>query len=219
MVMDDPAVIEKIHASKVPAVLINGMDRTMRLDCVLPDNWSAGWLATRRLLAAGHRRIMHVARRHRLSVQRRFDGFKVALEEAGIVFDPQAHLIDLLDMGQEIPLAQRAIRDALRDARLDGVTALFCVTDVIAISVMRRLQSEGFRVPEDISIIGIDDISIATHCRPPLTTLRIDRVELGRLGVQQLMRRIADPDASVLRLDLGAGLIERGTVGHCAPAR
>jgi DNA-binding LacI/PurR family transcriptional regulator len=212
--MDDPLVIETIVASRAAAVLVNGMDRTMRLDCVLPDNWSAGWLAARRLLAAGHRRIMHVAMRHRLSMQRRFDGFKVALEEAGIGFDPKAHVIDLLEMGVEIPQAQRAIRKALQDGRLDGVTAFFCGTDVIALSVMQGLQSEGVRVPEDISIIGMDDIAIATHSRPPLTTIRIDRIELGRLGVQFLMRRIAEPNASVSRVNLGVKLIERATIAE-----
>jgi DNA-binding LacI/PurR family transcriptional regulator len=112
--MDDPAVIDRLVDSKLPAVLVNGMDRTMRLDCVLPDNWSAGWLATRRLLAAGHKRIVHVASRHRLSMQRRLEGFKMALEEAGIAFDPDRHLIDLLQMKVELPQAQRAIRQALQ---------------------------------------------------------------------------------------------------------
>jgi DNA-binding LacI/PurR family transcriptional regulator len=215
--MDDPAVIDRLVGSKLPAVLVNGMDRTMRLDCVLPDNWSAGWLATRRLLEAGHTRIVHVASRHRLSMQRRLEGFKMALEEAGIAFDPDRHLIDLLQMKVELPQAQRAIRQALQDGRLDGVTAFFCATDVVALSVMQGLQSEGVRVPEDVSVIGIDDISIATHSRPPLTTIRIDRGELGRLGVQSLMRRIAEPEASVLRVNIGVRLIERATIGQLAP--
>ncbi|MGH6806273.1 MAG: hypothetical protein ACREEJ_05380, partial [Ensifer adhaerens] len=58
--LDDRAAIDRLAASGVPTVLINGMDRSMRMDSVLPDNWSAGWLATRRLLEAGHRDIVHV---------------------------------------------------------------------------------------------------------------------------------------------------------------
>jgi DNA-binding LacI/PurR family transcriptional regulator len=212
--LDDAIVTERIIGYKVPAVLVNGMDRTMRLDCVLPDNWCAGWLATRRLLAAGHKRIMHVAKRHRLSMQHRFDGFRIALEEDGISFDPRAHIIDLFEMGLSIPNTQSAIRNALQEGRLNGVTALFCGTDVIALSVMQGLQSERLRVPEDVSIIGIDDVAIATHSRPPLTTIRIDRVELGRLGIQLLMRRIADPNAGVSRVNLGVKLIERATVAQ-----
>jgi len=210
--MDDAAVIEKIVASDVPAVLINGMDRTMQLDCAMPDNWSAGWLAARRLLAAGHTRIMHVAMLHRLSMRRRFDGFRVALEEAGIGFDREAHLIDLVDMGLGISQTQRAIKMALQSGRLDGVSALFCGTDVIALGAMQGLQSEGFHVPKQMSIIGMDDIAIAAHSRPPLTTIRIDRVELGRLGIRLLMRRVANPGASVSRINLGVRLIERGTI-------
>ena len=79
--MDHPVMIDRIVDRGIPAVIINGMDRTMRLSCVLPDNWSAGWLAAQRLLAAGHREIVHVTIPHRLSLRRRLEGFRIALEE------------------------------------------------------------------------------------------------------------------------------------------
>ncbi len=74
-------------------------------------------------------------------------------------------------------------------------------------------QSSGFAVPDDFSIIGLDDIAVALHSRPPLTTIRIDRVELGRAGIQMLMKRIADPGASIVRVNIGMRLVERATVG------
>lgn len=101
--------LERIIASKLPAVLINGMDCTMRLNSVLPDNWSAGWLAT-----------------HRLSLRRRLEGFRVALEEAGIRFDPQRHVLDLSKFGVQESQTQQVVRQVLQDGSLADTTAFFC---------------------------------------------------------------------------------------------
>lgn len=210
--VDNPAVIDRVAESGLPAVIINGMDRSMRLSCVLPDNWSAGWLATRTLLQAGHREIMHVALAHRLSMQRRLEGFRVALEEAGIPFDPERHLFDLEAQGFGEADTQKAIRTALKQGRFARTTAFFCSTDLVAVGVMQALSDEELSVPGDYSIIGLDDIAIARHSRPPLTTIRIDRAELGRTGVHLLMERIADPDSNVRRVNLGVKLVERTSV-------
>jgi DNA-binding LacI/PurR family transcriptional regulator len=211
--LDDRSAIDRIAGSGVPAVLINGMDRSMRVDSVLPDNWSAGWLATRRLLEAGHRDIVHVTLPLRLSMERRMAGFRMALEEAGIPFDADKHVIDLGKLGYLETQAQLATRDALQAGRLDNVTAIFCSMDVVALGVMQALQSHGFSIPADFSVVGLDDVSIAMHSRPPLTTISIGRAELGRRGVELLMKRIANPDETFVRVNMGVRMIERATVG------
>jgi DNA-binding LacI/PurR family transcriptional regulator len=212
----DRAMIDRIAECGVPAVLINGMDRSMRIDTVLPDNWSAGWLATRRLLEAGHREIMHVTLPRRLSMLRRLEGFRQAIEEAGIPFDPERHILDLGKMDLPETHAQLAIRQAFDSGRLSKVTAFFCSMDVVALGVMQGLQGKGFTVPDDYSIVGMDDVAVATHSRPPLTTMRIDRAELGRKGIQLLTNRIANPNDNVARINLGVKLVERATI---APPR
>jgi DNA-binding LacI/PurR family transcriptional regulator len=214
--LDDHRMIERIAESGTPAVLINGMDRTMRIDTVLPDNWAAGWLATRRLLQAGHRDIMHVTLPRRLSMQRRMEGFRHAIEEAGIVFDPDRHILDLAKMNLPETQAQLAIRQAHDAGRLNGVTGFFCSMDIVALGVMQGLQSKGFAVPDDYSVIGLDDVAVAARSRPPLTTMQIDRGAIGRKGIQLLTNRIANPAESVSRINLGVKLIERETV---APPR
>lgn len=211
--VDHPLIIDRIVACDVPAVVVNGMDRTMRLSCVLPDNWSAGWLAAQQLFAAGHREIVHVTYPRRLSLQRRLDGFRVALEEAGIAFDNDRHVFDLGRIGLGEPEITVAIRKAFMEGRYASATAFFCGNDHIAISVMQALRSQGHSVPGQYSVIGIDDIAIAQHSNPPLTTMRVERAELGRIGVQLLLERIADPAASIRRINLGVKLIERASVG------
>ncbi len=210
--IDNPDAIDRVAASGLPAVIINGMDRSMRIDCALPDNWSAGWLATRSLLLAGHREIVHITHPQRLSMQRRLDGFRVALEEAGIRFDRERHIYELPNSGWNEIDAPLAFQNALSSGRFAGVTAFFCGTDLLAVGTMQALSDLGYSIPEDYSVIGFDDITIAKHSKPPLTTVRIDRLELGRVGVKLLMQRISDPNSSAERVNLGVKLIERGTI-------
>lgn len=211
--LDDAGMMRRIAAAGVPAVLINGMDRSMQLDSVLPDNWSAGWLATQHLLAAGHRNIVHITLPHRLTMQRRMDGFSVAIEEAGLGFDPARHILHLGEMGYAETQARSAITTAFEAGRLQDVTAFFCSSDMVAFGVMQGLQSLGFVIPDHFSIIGLDDVALSGNSRPPLTTMRIQRTELGRTGVQLLLDRIANPSRSAVRLNLGVHLVERATVG------
>lgn len=211
--LDDQKMIDHLLARDIPTVVLNGMDRSMRVSCALPDNWSAGWLATQRLLDLGHREIMHVTRPERLSLRRRMEGFRVALEEAGIGFDHERDVLNISPLAKDEGEAHLAVREALKQGRLDRPTAFFCSTDVVALGLLRALQEAGRTAPDDYSVISVDDVSIAAHCNPPLTTMRIDRVELGRTGVQLLLERIAEPDSQVKRINLGVALINRESVG------
>ncbi len=98
-----------------------------------------------------------------------------------------------------------------------GVLFAYAMADIVVAlqagrpRVMQALQSNGFSVPNDFSVIGLDDIAVALHSRPPLTTIRIDRIELGRAGIQMLMKRIADPGANIVRVNIGERLVERAT--------
>ncbi|MBF9232448.1 LacI family DNA-binding transcriptional regulator [Microvirga alba] len=211
--LDQPAIVEQVVASGVPAVIINGLDPTMRLSSISPDNRFAGWLATQRLLEVGHREIVYITLPLRLSLRRRLDGFRDAMESVGITFDPDRHVIDL-DKEKVADFETRiAIDRAFKSGRLKETTAFLCSTDIIALGVLQSLEARGLSVPSDYSVIGFDDMTIALHSRPPLTTMRIDRVELGRQGIAMLMEQIANPNTSPRRVAMAVPLIERATVG------
>lgn len=211
--LDQPDIVEPIVASGIPTILVNGMDREMRLDGLTPDNRFGGWLATRQLIDAGHREIVHVTRKHRISRKRRLDGFQDALAEAGLAYDASRHLIDLEENDLLEFEAGVAIHRAFERGILDKATAFFCCTDVIAISVLQALEARGLSVPGDYSVIGFDDVTIAHHSRPPLTTMRVRREEMGRLAIAMLKDRIADPAAGSRRMSVGVELVERATIG------
>jgi DNA-binding LacI/PurR family transcriptional regulator len=211
--LDRPAIVEQVVASEVPAVIVNGLDPMMRLSSISPDNRFAGWLATQRLLHAGHREIVYITLPLRLSLRRRLDGFRDALDGAGIPFDPDRYVIDL-DKEKVADFETRiAIDRAFRSGRLADTTAFFCSTDVIALGVLQALDARGFSVPSDYSVIGFDDMTIALHSRPPLTTMRIDRLKLGREAVSMLIDKIGNPDLLPRRVAMAVPLIERATVG------
>ncbi len=211
--LDHPVLIDQVARSHAPAVIVNGIDRTMRLSCVLPDNRSAGWLATTRLLSEGHTEIVHVSRLFRTSLKERFEGFRDAMQDAGIAIDAERHLLDLTAAGYLEFDTSTALLEAMQKKRFAKSTAFVCSNDIMALGVMDALRARGGNIPRDYSIIGMDDISIARHSNPALTTLRIEREELGRVGWQMLKERALDSEARVRRIGMAVRIIERGTIG------
>lgn len=210
--LDHPVLIEQVVRSQVPAVIVNGVDRTMRLSCVLPDNRSAGWLATTRLISEGHTEIVHVSRLFRTSLKERFDGFRDAMQEAGIAINPERHLLDLSMAGFLEFDTSTALLEAMRQKRFSQATAFVCSNDIMALGVMDALRARGASIPGDYSVVGMDDISIARHSNPPLTTLRIEREELGRVGWEILRERVLNGQGRTCRIGLAVKLVERGSV-------
>lgn len=206
--LDAPGLVDEVVALGCPAVIVNGMDRTMRLPSVSPDYHFGAWSATNHLLDLGHRDIVHVTHPYRQSITRRIDGLRNALEEAGIGFDPDRNLLDLGSPDLMTAAAGNIFGDWLekRDRLPD---AIFCVNDIVALGVLQELQSRGISVPQDISVMGFDGLPIGAHSTPPLTTMKTDREALGRIAVDLLIGRAERPDQAVERVTLGVHLEDR----------
>ncbi len=134
------------------------------------DNVTGGYLATRHLLQTGRRNIAFLGSKSRRSPElaARYDGYVKALTEAGIAVNESLHVDANSSDGQ----GYRALQELLqRDVAFD---AIFAVTDVIAIEAMRSLEDHGYAIPGDVAMVGFDDISLAAHVSPPLSTVRQD---------------------------------------------
>jgi DNA-binding LacI/PurR family transcriptional regulator len=134
------------------------------------DNVDGGYQATRHLLATGRKKIALLGTTSQRSPElaARYDGYCKALREAGIEPDERLRVDAHSSDGQ----GYRAVLELLdRNAKFD---ALFAVTDVIAIDAMRALEDNGRSIPGDVAVVGFDDISLAAHVTPPLTTVRQD---------------------------------------------
>lgn len=178
---------------------------------VLTDNVEAAERATRHLIDLGHRDIGHLlGPEHNMVARERHIGFNRALEKVGIKPVPEWTLRGNFDMESGFAAAARFISLQKRP------TALFAANDESAIGFLSGLRQHGIICPRDISIVGFDDLGVAPHYDPPLTTMRQPREALGRMAAEALIDMIEDPDMlpSSLRIVLRSELVVRESTGH-----
>jgi LacI family repressor for deo operon, udp, cdd, tsx, nupC, and nupG len=171
---------------QVPIVLVNSEQSSKRVHFVLSDDFQGGRLATEYLLSLGHRRIGYITGppEHKSS-EHRLRGYRQALQLAGV--EPDSNWIS---QGTGHYHGGEKALQALLSVALD-VTAVFCYNDTTAIGALRFARHRGMRVPEDISIIGFDDILYASYTEPPLTTIAQQKYEMGRLVARMAFELIA----------------------------
>ncbi|KXK58874.1 LacI family transcriptional regulator [Micromonospora rosaria] len=163
----------------VPAVVVESGGGTGELPSVSVDQVAGARLAVEHLLALGHETVWHVAGpRDWLEARDRVDGWRLALEQAG-------RRVPAVVPGDWSPRAGYEIGQSLVDR--PDVTAVFCANDHQALGLLRALHQRGVRVPEDVSVVGFDDIPEAEYLSPPLTTVRQDFDEVGRRCVAALL--------------------------------
>ncbi|MGF1720473.1 LacI family transcriptional regulator [Vibrio kyushuensis] len=228
--LDTPEVISTIQAHQTPMVIVNGSDLRLNSSSVSPDYALGGLMATQSLLDAGHRNIKLILSDYRYSLFERKAGFIRALEGAGIVFDASQHVLDLEDYAREkmndstladLISSGKAGMDfgasivlphAIANGELKNVTAAFCVCDMVAISLIDSLTSEGVKVPSEISVIGFDDLEISSLTEPPLSTIKTNFSTLAKSAVRLLVTEIGHGHDYSVRLNTQVNLVERKSI-------
>lgn len=176
-------------------------------------NWAGGLSATQHLLSLGHRRIGMVAGPQRLLCSRaRLDGYRSALESAGVAFDPQ--LIVEGDFYHESGFTGGRALLALPDPP----TAVFASSDQMALGFYEAIRQTGRRVGEDVSVVGFDDLPEARWSSPPLTTVRQPLVEMGRLAARTALRLVQGETIESARVELATELVVRDSTGPLRPS-
>jgi DNA-binding LacI/PurR family transcriptional regulator len=209
--IDSLELLAPLRGTGKSVVIVNGNDPLGMLDSVSPAARLGSYLAAQHLLACGHREIVHVTHLNRPFIQQRLDGFREALEQAGIPFDAARHLINIDCDTCSAQRASAMIGSMVRRGTLKA-TALHCVSDYTAFGVIQGLQRAGRLVPQDHSVVSFDDLPFAPLCTPPLTSVGIDRSHLGRIAVKQLINRYQHPDEPAQRVETGPRLSIRESV-------
>jgi len=165
-----------------PIVLINNQKQQKGLiHSVAVDDIQGGQLATDHLLSQGHCVIGYISGpADYTSNSNRLAGYQRALAAANIPFDPA-----LVQPGNGRVEGGEQVTQLLN--RVPHLTAIFCYNDMTAIGALSTLKRHGLRVPDDISLVGFDDIPFAAYVDPPLTTIQQPKDEMGRLAVQMLL--------------------------------
>ena len=201
-------VIAQVGARRqTPLVLVDAPARPHRYDAIATANETGAYEATRTLLDRGHRQIAFVGSRLVADVnfRQRRDGYLRALGEQAL---PVHFAGDTEALAVALPKLLAA------EPR---ITALLGCNDVFAVEAANVARAHGYRIPHDLSIMGFDDIELGRQMSPPLTTMAVDKISMGRLAVQALTYRIAWPEASPILTTLQPRLLERQSVRQRKP--
>jgi LacI family transcriptional regulator len=169
------------------------------------DNEGGAFAMTSYLISQGHERIVLMGTQQMSTSAEREAGHRRALESRGIPFDPEL-LVPTREFSREFGF--QATKDLL-DRGVD-FTAVFAVTDMIAAGALKALAQAGVRVPEDVSVVGYDDIPLGKDVTPELTTVHIPHEELGRAAVRMALNRAEYPQQYV---KMGTHVVIRDSAG------
>jgi LacI family transcriptional regulator len=198
----------RVHAEGAPIVLLGQLPGS-RLPCVDVDNVGGAKLATQHLLNLGHRRIALVtnAEADYTASADRLSGYRMALEAAGVAYDDAR-----VRYGNFTPQSGRAAMGELLDLR-PRPTAAFVASDTVALGALQALRQRNLRVPEDIALVGFDDVPLAEFVDPPLTTVRLPAYGLGWGAADLLIRLLAHEEIREPQVFLETELVVRESCG------
>ncbi|MCL2728670.1 MAG: LacI family transcriptional regulator [Actinomycetia bacterium] len=207
---DDPRTRALLEA-QFPTVFVDMFGRGPKATSVTSDNADGARQATEHLLALGHRRIARISKAaDPMAGQGRNTGARAALSAAGVLEDPRL----VLEAEWTPDAAYQATVRLLRSGA--PFTAVLAGSDVMAINVIAALADHGLRVPEDVSVVGFDDLQLGTMVRPTLTTVRQDTDAMGAAVIEAL-RRILDGEPAPEPILVPTALVVRGSTAAPRP--
>jgi DNA-binding LacI/PurR family transcriptional regulator len=217
----DEALVKRLQSLHIPLVLVDNDIPSLNVDAVLSANLEGARASVNYLLARGHRQIAFVGgtlkvEQHWLttiySIEQRFIGYRCAL------YDAKLPVLDAMCISQpytlQTPLSIEGGYAAGKTllARQQNLDAIFCASDSVAIGVIKALNEAGLNVPDDISVIGYDDIDMAQHVYPALTTTRVPKQAMGSVAMKRLLAQLQETQPLTMTMTLPVELIERSSV-------
>jgi DNA-binding LacI/PurR family transcriptional regulator len=209
-------IIRKKYLAKLctlgkPVVSVDIRHNTLPIPTVSSDNFGGAYTATDYLIQSGHKKLgfigpVHVAQ----SVFERFCGFRQALMEAGLPFLEEYCIFGSQDRFELLD-NEEILRSYLSELP-EYPTAWLCAGDLIAISLIGLLDELDIRVPEDISIIGFDNLKVSELVTPALTTIHVDRNLMGKLAIVRLLEQTKNNYFHKCNLSLSCELVVRNSV-------
>ncbi|MTI58652.1 MAG: LacI family transcriptional regulator [Firmicutes bacterium] len=204
--------IRKLLGTDYKMVLVDQMNSIdnmkENIKIVNRDNFRGAYLATDYLIKMGHSEILYISGSdYRLSAKERLKGYKKALEENKIIYNENL----ILDGDFSDKRAENTMNKYLENNPLPS--ALFAVNDMSAIGAIRAIKKRGYRIPNDISVIGFDDIYISSQIEPKLTTIKSSSKKIALESVEKLVQMIDNNNKDIeFKTLIDVELIERDTV-------
>lgn len=200
---------EELKRISIPIVLVDSYINDSYFCKIGIDDELGGYMATKYLISKGHKKIALVTGSIIKDgvTEKRFLGYKRALEEANIFYNPD-------NVYEESVSFEHGYKTGMELSRCIGdITAVFATADLIASGLISGFYSLGIKVPDDVSIIGFDDISITKMLTPPMTTVKQDIYAKGQRSVEKLIEAIEDVNITVKNEELlPLSIVERMSV-------
>lgn len=191
--------------TEIPVVLVDNRLDHSRIDCITSDDESGAYLAARHLQDHGHHHIGIISGPEEWpSNARRVRGYRRALENGKA---PPIVYMDRTTIDSGSDAYHRLL------AQHPDVTAVCAVNDSMAIGAIRAAAQDGRQAPDDLSVVGFDDIAWAQLNDPPLTTVRIPKTQMGREAGKRLINLLSDPEAAPVEVTVGVELVARASSG------
>ncbi|EFI84473.1 LacI family DNA-binding transcriptional regulator [Listeria grayi] len=203
----DEKTLSAIRVKKRPYILLDHQLNPRQEGRITIDDVQGGYIATRHLIENGHRKIGIITSDTTFyNVSGRLEGYFEALAEAGIPV--QEKYIERANQTTQggYEAAERLLKE--------DVTAIFATNDLMAFGTYRAAWGEKIRIPEDLSVIGFDDIEMSAFTTPPLTTVRQPVYQIGATAAELLLRKVEAPTEKVGNQHFEIELIERGSVAR-----
>lgn len=200
--------LELYKKAVCPLLIMDHWDEKMHFNAVLINNADSSRAATQYLIEKGHRKIGYIRGSYRIKGFRsRFSGYQSALRKNKLEYQ-EKYVFTVT------PNLNGAYHDMLHylDKTQDLPTAFFADNDLMALGVMKALQEKGYRIPEDISMIGFDDLPFSEISSPRLTTLKVPNIEMGKLAVRRIVDMIDGRDDIVVKTQVCTKFVIRDTV-------
>jgi LacI family fructose operon transcriptional repressor len=184
-----------------PAVVIDRVAQSDRVDMVLIDNVQAGYQLTEHLIQNGYKRIGGIFSKMNITGQQRYEGFEAALKAHGLESAHTAYVDAKGESGMEATLAMTATPDT--------VDAIVTTNSLLTAGAFRALRERGLKIPQDVALAGFDDTEWSTLVQPSITVIAQPTYEIGRTATELLLQRIAEPDRPARKVILQGRLVVR----------
>ncbi len=207
MLEEDFALFETLKARMI---LLDGWSEDISFDSVLISNTDSACKATRYLVKRGHKKIGYLKGDFRIQAFKyRQYGYERVLRENNILIEDKY----IFQIGTTIDTAYKVMKELLTNTK-ELPTAFFADNDVIAIGAMRALSEAGYNIPEDISIIGFDNLPFGEIVTPRLTTIDVHKQKMGEIAVNSLIDKIKTKSETSIKIQVCSEFVERESVNY-----
>lgn len=191
-----------------PCVVLDSYFERLNYDCIVINNVQGAFEATDYLAGMGHKKIGYLSSSYRINnFRERYEGFSKALRNNDITENRDY----VLELGSLIDNSYSAMKERLENGS-PLPTAYFAENDLVALGAIKALQEFGHRVPEDVSVMGFDNIPLSSILEPHLSTIHVPKQRLGMLAVDRLVSRLTEACEEFVKIEVGTTLIERQSV-------